>query len=842
MEKTIPLKGLNLSLSADDVADGYMEDISGAHFANGTLRPVLPPIEETEIATGRKVVYIHKVQDKEHAISYDGAKLYFEYVRVGGVVTLGGGATILTPINDLIKVDSVGNMLVVLRTSGVHYILLKGSYAAPEYFSLGTKPPFPVVTFSAVRGYVTNDNLTQVDIAPLEDVPVTTLNPANQTRVTTHVTGIINKLISEKRTAGLFVGAFFVRYAVRLFDDSLAYHSSPILIKGGGGDFNGLPSQGGDAGLQVITFDTTNGQLTHLTQLRIGINTTALSFNVPLYTNTVWGDVVKSIDIFVSEPIMAYDQNGKITAIGGGLTSGNPPTMTVPMLNDEAYLSKIEQAGLFYKVKTIDVSGGVSNLTGAITPTAEVLNNLVLQERMTDDFLSHNLLKASGSYTYNAKLHLCGIKETLFEGYQIKSLSGETKAATNYTISVVLKTENGESEVMFQRTESSYIPPFFFYPDTRATKAVISYTGGDQIILPLKKHDFLNGAYYLSPGLVNIIPNAAATHVHAARNTEVATPNKLLVSALNNPLFFPLEGRYTIGKGEIRGMAAATQALSQGQFGQFPIYVFSSDGIWAGEVGGSAYSSFTPVTRDICTGIIRQLDRAIAFVTEDGLMILEGGVTVNISEGLRQTFEAIGPDLVSVDTFIADQSTAVPLSFSDIIDIAYDYPGKRILVIVTGGMFVCSIKEKEWTMIPFAGELSSINAYERCLLNFKNVSGTQILNFSVLNYASATALRDISFVTRPIKLATGLKRISRILFNGIIKEGTVKVGLYGSRDGVAYTCIKGLQAEDRFPIFGIKGTPYKYFVLVVSLSQTNAQATLSSVTFEFEPAYTNKVR
>jgi hypothetical protein len=250
MEKTIPLKGLNLSFSADDVADGYMEDVSGAHFANGTLRPVLPPIEEAEIATGRKVVYIHKVQGKEHAVSYDGAKLYFEYVRVGGVVTL-NGAIILTPINDLIKVDSVGNMLVVLRTSGVHYILLKGSYAAPEYFSLGTKPPFPVVTFSAVREYVTNDNLTQVDIQPLENIPAATLNPANVTRVTTHVTGIINKLISEKRSAGLFVGAFFVRYAVRLFDDSLAYHSSPILIKGrfqmfprcGNTKFNDTPNQ-----------------------------------------------------------------------------------------------------------------------------------------------------------------------------------------------------------------------------------------------------------------------------------------------------------------------------------------------------------------------------------------------------------------------------------------------------------------------------------------------------------------------------------------------------------------------------------------------------------------------
>jgi hypothetical protein len=81
-----------------------------------------------------------------------------------------------------------------------------------------------------------------------------------------------------------------------------------------------------------------------------------------------------------------------------------------------------------------------------------------------------------------------------------------------------------------------------------------------------------------------------------------------------------------------------------------------------------------------------------------------------------------------------------------------------------------------------------------------------------------------------------------MLFNGIIKEGTVKVGLYGSRDGISYTCIKGLQAEDRFPIFGIKGTPYKYFILVVSLSQVNAQTTLTSVTFEFDPAYTNKVR
>ena len=57
------------------------------------------------------------------------------------------------------------------------------------------------------------------------------------------------------------------------------------------------------------------------------------------------------------------------------------------------------------------------------------------------------------------------------------------------------------------------------------------------------------------------------------------TPNKLRVSQINNRFVFPQEFTYILSGGEITDLAAATAALSQGQYGEFPLYVFTTEGI-----------------------------------------------------------------------------------------------------------------------------------------------------------------------------------------------------------------------------------------------------------------------
>lgn len=59
--------------------------------------------------------------------------------------------------------------------------------------------------------------------------------------------------------------------------------------------------------------------------------------------------------------------------------------------------------------------------------------------------------------------------------------------------------------------------------------------------------------------------------------------NKLYSSAVNNPFFIPASSAVTIGNSQILGLSSAAKALSQGQFGQFPLYAFTR-----GRVGSSS--------------------------------------------------------------------------------------------------------------------------------------------------------------------------------------------------------------------------------------------------------------
>lgn len=113
--------------------------------------------------------------------------------------------------------------------------------------------------------------------------------------------------------------------------------------------------------------------------------------------------------------------------------------------------------------------------------------------------------------------------------------------------------------------------------------------------------------------------------------------NVLLLSDVDTPWFVPLENKYTMQATEIFGTALATKALSTGQFGQFPLYVFTDNGIWAMQMNQlGTFSSSHAVSMDVAKkGTILALDQAVAFVTDKGLMLLTGSDIQNISPNMN---------------------------------------------------------------------------------------------------------------------------------------------------------------------------------------------------------------
>jgi len=156
----------------------------------------------------------------------------------------------------------------------------------------------------------------------------------------------------------------------------------------------------------------------------------------------------------------------------------------------------------------------------------------------------------------------------------------------------------------------------------------------------LKPHPYLNLAYSLEQ-LKPYVPadfNTQSNFVTYTTDNKEISPNKLKVSALNNPTYFPAVQTYVPSNGRIKALRSATAALSSGQFGQFPLYVFTEEGVHALSVGQSTvYSNSSPVTRDVCsnTKSICSTDNAVVFATQSSLMLISGAQTKNISEDIE---------------------------------------------------------------------------------------------------------------------------------------------------------------------------------------------------------------
>jgi hypothetical protein len=125
-------------------------------------------------------------------------------------------------------------------------------------------------------------------------------------------------------------------------------------------------------------------------------------------------------------------------------------------------------------------------------------------------------------------------------------------------------------------------------------------------------------------------------------------PGSVAVTKVGNP--WVIEQVIDLGCGEIRDLSSITEALSEGQFGEFPILAFSDEGIYALSVDNTGRISATQaISREVISpnGKVLQMDDAVAFPTVGGLKLLSGGDVKSLSNKIRghntdeQEFEGI---------------------------------------------------------------------------------------------------------------------------------------------------------------------------------------------------------
>lgn len=341
----------------------------------------------------------------------------------------------------------------------------------------------------------------------------------------------------------------------------------------------------------------------------------------------------------------------------------------------------------------------------------------------------------------------------------------------------------------------------------------------------------------------------------ASNSDDTYQPSLIRVSEAENPLVFPAKNSVQVGSSIVSAMAANTRPISEGQFGDAPLYAFTDEGVWVlmlGEEG--TYIARQPANRDICSnpkGIL-QIDDAVLFPTERGIMMQRG----RESECITDVLDGFPFDFTLIYSY-SKKNQYYPLSILKLqdfedgevayvrfrkymknADMIYDYYDSRIIVFNPsyGYAYVYSLKSNLWgTMVNVFAK--RVNSYpESYAIN----GAGKIVNVYVEEPSDNI---PFFFCTRPLTLGQGDSH--KTMFDCLIRgywtcDSSKSNGqiLFGSNDMKHWFYI-GSSIDNS--LRNLVGSPYRYFRVAV-IGKMNADESISSISTAFQPRWQNKLR
>lgn len=530
--------------------------------------------------------------------------------------------------------------------------------------------------------------------------------------------------------------------------------------------------------------------------------------------------LIKSVSIFISKQVYNYDET-KAKYIGyynfnDSASAYSENYIQIPKTTAEI-LKELTDNQQFYKVHEIpfdDIKTTTANDGWVTIDLKDKLGeNLTMQEELpVDNFTHHNLLP-NAQIVYNSKLHAMDYKQELFHGWplpymyaqqgigQFPALHGNIMYGNAYWTEVHIKNENGTSTVIRKKLDTTFnqfeLPRFgmLSYPDSRAYKIIvyvqsssIGYYKQEFKLTASTSHNF---AYYINADLKPFNLTYTEGQLQEApteTNRTIIYRNAMKVSSVNNPFYFPSDTTFTIGTGILLNAGTNAQRMSEGQFGQYDLYVLTTEGLYSLDTGTTiAYNRQSPASLEIPTSaIICATPFGVVFVGKRGLYIINGQQTELISAQIEETSQA---------NSIYGASLSFLTYLKTLKDILYDPNQNELIVVSTAHDYnwVLNIDNKMWYMSTEKIDFEVKNSSPNLLV----VAGKTIKDYS----QSQTNKAAVALITRPIyfgidevkQLQRGILRGRVYQMNTLANSNDLFYSLFGSNDGTNHTILRGFR-------------------------------------------------
>lgn len=614
--QTIQFNGIVRATSPQLNAEGNCEEIlnmrqeQGAWKVVGKKKLILPDVIYEQ-------VFVHQYSDFENYIGVkDGKVIWFASLENGKVVQKNKE---ICEVSGKVVLKQINNVLLIRDDSTiVKSVFGEGGYESvinelPDIATVKLEYLPKDAPFNTSYTKLTYDRSKSEEVQKAKEV----------------IAGLINK---EKSDTHYAEGRVLMCTTYGLFDGTETKPSAPQCIELGKfikGVVRSKVSIGNNttvsAEIKVSDLILQKLSISHLADPR-----------------SLYKDIVKKVNVYITPAYSFYDMNN----INPDFII--PETIEAGDTNDavrEKELTKNEvEKMLFYKVASFnfDETDAVDVDFGALTTNETLPVDTSGWLNITGDM-----------FVYNNRLHLYNVKRSFVEsallGNAYSTRGQQDSDPRDMSAFVYLKTDKKTLVLRYdfvgawadKDTGGTTIrfPKVISYPDSRAEKIV--FYDRNFACTPFAVSLNASATYNMACGIIKDTMVNLAWTSQPAQLPQVKNgfpdPLNLIVSESNNPYYFPPQQSYLM-PGEVINLALSTEQISTSQIGMYPLYVFTTQGIYALQVGDGSvlYSNTIPISAEVALrgSNVLQTKYGIVFVTDSGLKMISGREIIDLSEAL----------------------------------------------------------------------------------------------------------------------------------------------------------------------------------------------------------------
>jgi hypothetical protein len=454
-----------------------------------------------------------------------------------------------------------------------------------------------------------------------------------------------------------------------------------------------------------------------------------------------------------------------------------------------------------------------------VKPNYETLNS---QEALiAEDDRMHEMFHKT-SLIYNGRLLTGDITTKLSDGWLLEAMRPAPPEVTDYGVGFVFEIETSfglrwVTAVVKANAQPTQALRLISYPDIRAKKVYVYTTyrgaGAYSRTLQLKPHPTQNFAYAFLTPYTLVTPDAylrdwetiaASSGPNPGANIRVyntfTDPNRVQASEINNALVMPYKNSYQVGNSSILGFAVNGQPVSEGQFGQYPIYTFTGEGIYTMDVGVDPFiSSVRQINGEVCNSpkTIKNIGVGVLFTTDKGLMIINSlqvnSLSVNFEQELHNDYavqqNALYQQAIALVALGQPDRFVSSVPFMDYIinsNIGFDYPNREIWVNNPEYpySYVFSIEHNAWS--------KRDETFTTIVDDYPRYYAQQGGNCKNLSAKEDTQNTNIFLLSNPVKMRLDeLKQFRRMVVRGEFPVERMGIYMFASIDGFSWAYVGG---------------------------------------------------